>query len=95
MLKNITAKELKRFCFKKTVIIDIRTKEEFEEKNMKGSINLDISEIDKISEMNLDKKTCIIVCCTSGIRSIAAGERLCEMGYKNVYNLVGGISGLK
>jgi rhodanese-related sulfurtransferase len=91
MLKNITANQL-RFCFDKIVIIDIREREEFDKKYIPGSVNMDINEIDKVSELILDKNTPIVVCCTSGIRSIAAGERLCEIGYTNVYNLLGGIN---
>lgn len=88
MLKNITGKEIESLRQKGAIIIDIREKEEFARKRIKDSINLSINEIDDI---NYDKEKPIVVCCNCGIRSIAVGERLCELGYKNVYNLDGGI----
>lgn len=93
MLRNINVDVFSKMIkWANTYIIDFRDKEEFLENKIEGSINLSIEEIDKILKIIPNKNSKIIVCCSRGIRSIAAGEHICELGYKNVYNLDGGIS---
>ena len=75
-----------------TYVVDFRDKEEFLENKIEGSINLPIEEIDKILKIIPNKNSKIIVCCARGIRSIAAGEYLIELGYKSVYNLESGMN---
>ena len=66
------------------IIIDVRSKEEYEESHVKDSINIPY---DKINEnIKLDKDKIIFVYCTSGMRSNVAFVRLSNYGYE-VYNL--------
>ena len=95
MLKNITGNEAKKLWQEGAIFIDIRDKEEYEQEKIQGAINIELNDIDSITTKDIAKEKNIVVYCTSGVRSIVAGERLCELGYKRVYNLMGGVSSLK
>jgi rhodanese-related sulfurtransferase len=75
------------------VILDVRTEDECNEGIIENSINIDIHMgqgfIDKIEA--LDKNKNYYVYCRSGMRSAKACEIMNELGFKNAYNLVGGI----
>ncbi|MGL5754640.1 MAG: rhodanese-like domain-containing protein [Paraclostridium sp.] len=77
---------------KDTLLVDIRTEDEFEEKNIDGAINIPLQNlmynIDDIIEYK-DKN--IIIYCKSGHRSITACNLLELEGFKNIYNLEKGI----
>lgn len=66
------------------IIIDVRTKDEYNESHLVGSINIPYDEIDQ--NTNLDKEKLIFVYCKSGNRSSIALKKLSNLGY-NVYNL--------
>lgn len=72
-------------------IIDVRTKEEYEESHIKDSINIPYDEITEDS--NIDKNKTILVYCRSGKRSNMAYQTLKDLGYK-VYDL-GSIDNIK
>ena len=73
------------------IIVDVRTKEEYDESHVKGAINIPYDEIDE--KTNLDKTKTILVYCKSGNRSTKAFDTLTSLGY-NVYNM-GAFSDLK
>lgn len=94
MLYNIDIKKFNQMIKKSNAhIIDFRDKEEFLDNKIEGAINLSIENIDNILKIIPNKNDKVIVCCARGIRSVAAGEHLSELGYKYVYNLEGGMSG--
>lgn len=66
------------------VIVDVRTKEEYESGHVVGSINIPYDEIDE--DTDLDKDKTIIVYCRSGNRSSTAYNTLKNLGYE-VYDL--------
>lgn len=68
------------------VIIDVRTKEEYEEGHIKDAINIPYDEID--DTFKEDKEKTIFVYCRSGQRASIAAQTLTNMGY-NVINLGG------
>jgi rhodanese-related sulfurtransferase len=76
----------------KSLLIDIRTEEEFEEGSIDGAINIPLQhlmyDIDDIIDYK-DKN--IIIYCRSGHRSITACNLLELEGFKNIYNLEKGI----
>ena len=72
------------------IIIDVRTKEEYDEEHIKDAINIPYDEIN--SESNIDKDKIIFVYCRSGNRSKQAYDELTKLGYK-VYDL-GAISSI-
>ena len=79
----------------KSVIIDVRTDDEFSTGYIKGAVNIDfykgnefISEIEK-----LEKSKAYFIYCKSGARSGQTCELMKQKGFKKVYNLKGGILG--
>ena len=76
-------------------LIDVRSKQEYEEYHLPGSINISVYEISKkIENILKNKDTIIILYCQSGSRSRKALEKIKKLGYKNLYNLKGGIEAL-
>lgn len=69
---------------KEYVIIDVRTKEEYNESHVVNSLNIPYDEID--SKIDIDKDKVIFVYCKSGRRSSIAYDTLTNLGYK-VYDL--------
>lgn len=75
-------------------LVDVRTPEEYAERHLEGSINIDIKEEGFLKEAkkSLIKEKPVYVYCRSGRRSLTAAEILSRAGYK-VTNLDGGILG--
>ena len=69
------------------LLIDVRTKEEFKEKHIKGAVNLDVNDLNKGELPKADKDKEIY--CKSGNRARQAKIILEKAGYKNVKNLGG------
>lgn len=75
------------------IIVDVRTKGEFQGGHIKGSINIPLNVLqDNISKLKKDKA--IITCCASGMRSASAKGILKSSGFTEVYN-GGGWMGLQ
>jgi phage shock protein E len=67
------------------IIIDVRTKGEYQGGHIKGSINIPLNVLsDNISELKKDKA--IITCCASGMRSASAKSLLKSSGFTEVHN---------
>ena len=70
-----------------TILIDVRTKEEYESGHLENAINIPVDIVlSKIGEY-ASKDTKIIIYCQSGKRATTAFETLKNNGYKNIYNL--------
>ena len=75
-----------------SVLLDVRTKEEVIEKKITNSINIDFySDSFKDSILRLDKSKTYYVYCRSGRRSLNTVEFMRENGFKESYNVDGGI----
>ena len=76
---------------KNVAILDTRAKDEFDISRIPGAIyvgpNFDQQTIELLKLENRE----IVVYCSVGYRSEKYGEELINAGYKNVYNLYGGI----
>ena len=73
------------------VILDVRTKEEYNEKHIVDSILIPYDEISD-KTVNIDKDKTILVYCRSGKRATTAVEKLKRLGY-TAYNM-GGIANI-
>lgn len=84
--KNILNKEYieKIVLDKEYVIVDVRTKEEYDELHVVNAMNIPLSNIN--TETELDKEKIIFVYCKSGNRSNTAYKILSDLGYM-VYDL--------
>ena len=72
------------------IIIDVRSKNEYESGHVKDCINIPHYEIgEKINEYVKDKNAPINLYCAAGSRASAAKSTLVSMGYTNVANLGG------
>lgn len=72
------------------VIIDVRDKEEYDEKHISGSISIEADDIkEKLEELYKDHGQELIFYCKKGGRSQGALEQALESGYVNVYRLGG------
>jgi len=76
------------------VMIDVRTPQELSEGVIKGSHNVPLWPVMQ-GQLNLPKETPLLVICAVGGRSYAAGQALVRWGFREVYNLKGGIDGWK
>lgn len=73
-------------------LLDVRTSDEFAKGHIEGAINADINLGDFQTQLaKLDKSKPVFVYCLSGGRSSSAAEVLKENGFKEIYNLEGGI----
>lgn len=67
------------------VIIDVRTKDEYQGGHIKGSVNIPLNSLpNNLSRLKKDKP--IITCCASGMRSASAKNILKSGGFPEVYN---------
>ena len=70
-------------------IIDVRTKEEFEEEHYPNALNIPVDQIrQRLSEFG-EKNAAIVVYCASGARSAFAARILKSSGYTDVINAGG------
>ena len=85
-IKNISS-------YKKSIILDVRTVEEYEEISIPNAILANILEPNEFMNVveKLEKKSKIFVYCRSGVRSQKACNILDQLGFKETYNLNGGI----
>ena len=79
---------------KNAILLDVRSKQEFKEGHLEGSINIPLYEIDKQLDKIPDKQCTIVIYCASGHRSKQAKEKLENLGYENVYHLKNGLDGM-
>ena len=77
----------------KTFLIDVRKPFEYDVGTFKGSINPEINNFREFPKylQNLDKEKNIAMFCTGGIRCEKASFYLQKKGFRNVYQLKGGI----
>lgn len=74
-----------------SVLLDVRTGDEYRGGHVPGSINVDLAELSKIASLVVDRHTPLFVYCLSGSRSSMAVSMLKSMGYEQVKN-IGGIN---
>jgi phage shock protein E len=92
---NLSATEYKAADKANSVILDVRTQQEFDYGHLEGAVLLDIYQKSFRDEVNkLDKDTKYFVYCKAGIRSKNAVNFMLQSGFTEVCNLNGGINQL-
>ncbi|MCI6115065.1 MAG: rhodanese-like domain-containing protein [Spirochaetales bacterium] len=77
------------------ILLDVRTKEEYESGYIPGAINIPLSDINENVVSSLpDKSQMILVYCRSDNRSRQASDKLSKLGYTNIIE-IGGINSWK
>ena len=67
------------------IIVDVRTKQEYQNGHVKGSVNIPLNILEShLAKLKKDKP--IITCCASGMRSASAKSILKSNGFEEVYN---------
>jgi rhodanese-related sulfurtransferase len=75
-----------------TVVLDVRTKKEYREGHIPGSVLIDFSSDDFEQQVaKLDKDKTYLVHCAAGGRSARACKKMEQLGFKKLYNLEGGM----
>lgn len=77
---------------KDTVVLDVRTKKEYETGHITGATNIDWNAPDfekKVAE--LDKNKTYLVHCAGGVRSAKACDKLSTLKFPKLFNLEGGL----
>ena len=95
--KRISMDEAKTLMEKEEgyILLDVRTKGEYESGYIPAAINIPLSDIDeKIISFLPDKSQMILVYCRSGNRSREASDKLSKLGYTNILE-IGGINAWK
>ncbi len=93
--KNVNATEFQALIASKKegILLDVRTPEEFiAEGSIEGNVTIDFRAADFKEQLSkLDKDKPVMVYCHAGGRSGRTLEMMKEMGFKEIYNLSGGI----
>ena len=93
-MKEILLTELSQILKKdftaSDTLIDVRTPEECEEKQIQGARNIPLYEIQEHAE-ELKQFNRIFLCCKAGVRSRIAGEYLSQLGVKGLFSVKGSI----
>ncbi len=85
IFKKSPGTDFKSLILNGAIIIDVRTKGEFQGGHIKGSINIPLQNLNNhLSKLNREKP--IITCCASGMRSASARNVLKSNGFSEVYN---------
>lgn len=89
---DITYEELKTKVKDGAILLDVRSIQEYNEGHLIGAIHLANYDIQvKHNIVIPNKEIEVVVYCQNGGRSKSACKKLKKLGYKNVYNLCGGL----
>jgi phage shock protein E len=73
-----------------TILVDVRTEEEYVEGHIPGAILLPVDELEDLAPIRIpDKGATYIVYCRTGNRSAIAARILIHLGYQKVYDMGG------
>lgn len=96
--KDVNVDEFKKLVaqFENEIILDVRTPGEVSQGMISGAQHIDFYADNFKDELKkLDKNKPVLVYCAAGGRSAQAQSMMKDMGFKEVYNLLGGYSAWK
>ncbi|MDL1913956.1 MAG: MBL fold metallo-hydrolase [Bergeyella sp.] len=93
-INRISAEEFSNLYEKNTMVLDLRTEEEYAEEHLLGAENRPLIDIAGWSEELQEEKE-VFIHCAGGYRSMIAASILCSKGIRKFKEIEGGISALK
>lgn len=75
------------------LVIDVRSREEYEEKHIPAALNLPLNRVQELKGLFAKNKIIVTACGKGGGRSAEAAAALQKLGYENVYWLCEGTQG--
>lgn len=92
-INQVNSDELLDFIdINNAVLVDVRTHDEYSSGYIENSLNIDYLSDDFSENVEkLDKNIPIVLYCRSGKRSSLSANKLSKLGFKEIYNLQGGI----
>lgn len=90
--ENVTTEKAKELIdLEEVIVLDVRTPEEYNSGHIPGAELVPLQIIEGMSE-ELDKDKHYLIVCRSGNRSQQAADILSGKGFKNLYNMTGGMN---
>jgi phage shock protein E len=78
--RNSNEPTLSDLILQGAVILDVRTKGEYQQGHIKGSVNIPLDQLpNQLNKLKTDKP--VVTCCASGMRSAAAKNLLRSKGF--------------
>jgi len=75
-------------------LLDVRTPKEFQDGHIPSATLFPVTELSRrLNELPKDKTQPVLVYCSNGVRSAKAARTLYREGYRDVYDLSGGLRG--
>jgi rhodanese-related sulfurtransferase len=90
--KNVDAAQFEKLrADKKNVVLDVRTRKEFEAGHIPGATLIDWNSPDFAEQVaKLDRNKTYLVHCAGGVRSAKACDKMNQLKFADLYNLEGG-----
>lgn len=87
----------KKLSQPKVQVLDVRTAQEYQSGHLKNALQANWLDKEQFADRTqyLDKSQPVLIYCASGVRSGQAMQALMQQGFKEVYNLGGGLSSWK
>jgi len=74
------------------ILVDVRAPREFEANHIDGAINIPVADL-RTRHQELDKNKPTALICSTGHRSSLGASLLKQHGFRNIYNVAGGMTG--
>jgi adenylyltransferase/sulfurtransferase len=96
-IDEITAHDLKDWLSEEEIkVIDIRERDEFVQGHLPNAVFIPRGFLElQVEQHQPDRSKPVVLYCAGGVRSALAARNLKEMGYEQVYSLIGGFNGWK
>lgn len=95
-LLEVKAFDARMTSTKDKIVLDVRTSEEYSQGHLSNAVMIDYYQSDFKQRLGkLDKAKPVFVYCAAGARSEGAVQVLKELGFKQIYDLKGGMNAWK
>jgi sulfur-carrier protein adenylyltransferase/sulfurtransferase len=88
---EVSVERAKRLLEDGALLIDVRTPEEFARDRLAGAISMPLDKLENGASDRLARNQTVVTYCQSGVRSLAAANKLRSFGYTDIYSVAGGI----